>query len=400
MDTKSFVDKSSRRRIVHYFSVAIFCCVSATSAIAQNPPLRILKQPKPDLPGDYGMLDVQGTIRLRVEFMGSGKVGKVFPITTMPVSNLIELAVAATKRISFEPETREGQAVAVIRNIEYSYGPPLGGWSIPLTSIQGSLEVDQLDGQAEGVLKKAVQTLGGDKYLNAKSQIGRGKFSTIKDGVNVSFQSFTDVIVFPDKERTEFKGSGVRTVQTNTGASGWVYDGDQDLIKIQNEQQIANFRRGLRTSLDNLLRGGWHGDAELTYAGRRQASLGKRNDVLKLTYKDGLVVEFEFADDGSPQKAIYKRTGADKEEVTEEDRYAQFVETDGIKAPYIIDHVVNGVPSSRINYESIEYNKQVLDSIFAKPSNPKELKKDLKLAFRSAAVPVGQTSSGATAPVQ
>jgi hypothetical protein len=235
------------------------------------------------------------------------------------------------------------------------------------------------DSQAEAVLKNAVQTLGGEKYLNSRSQIGRGKFSTIKDGVNVSFQSFVDVIVFPDKERAEFKGSGVRTVQTNAGASGWVYDGDQDLIKNQNEQQIANFRRGLRTSLDNLLRGGWRGDAALTYAGKRQASLGKRNDVLKLTYKDGLVVEFEFDADGLPQKAIYKRTGGDNEEIKEEDHYAQFVETDGIKAPYIIDHLINGIPTSRINYESLEFNKQVSESVFAKPSNPKELKKDLKL---------------------
>lgn len=237
----------------------------------------------------------------------------------------------------------------------------------------------QGDQQAEAVLKKAVQTLGGEKYLSAKSQIGRGKFSTIKDGVNVSFQSFTDVIVFPDKERTEFKGAGVRSVQTNTGASGWVYDGDQDLIKVLNEKQVADFHRTIRTSLDYLLRGGWRGDAALTYAGKRQASLGKRNDVLKLTYKDGLVVEFEFDADGLPQKAIYKRMGGDNEEIKEEDHYAQFVETDGIKAPYIIDHVINGIPTSRINYESLEFNKQVSESVFAKPSNPKELKKDLKL---------------------
>src|SRR3954466_14660643 len=94
---------------------------------------------------------------------------------------------------------------------------------------------------AEAILKKAVQTLGGDKYLNIKSQIGRGRFSSMKDGVIVSFQSFVDVIVFPDKERTEFRGGGVRTVQTNAGASGWVYDGEQDLIKIQDARQVENF---------------------------------------------------------------------------------------------------------------------------------------------------------------
>ena len=53
---------------------------------------------------------------------------------------------------------------------------------------------------------------------------------------------------------------------------------------------------------------------------------------MKLVYKDGLVVEFEFAaDDGTPQKATYTRLNADNEEVKEEDRYAQFIDVNGIK---------------------------------------------------------------------
>ena len=43
------------------------------------------------------------------------------------------------------------------------------------------------------------------------------------------------------------------------------------------------------------------------------------------------------------------------------------------------NNFTGGVQSSRINYDSIEFNRSVPDSIFAKPSNPKELKKDLKL---------------------
>jgi hypothetical protein len=234
--------------------------------------------------------------------------------------------------------------------------------------------------QAEAVLVKAVQNLGGDKYLNVKTQIGRGKFSVIKDSTVVSFQTFLDVIVFPDKERTEFKGGGTRSVQTNTGQTGWVFDGDQELVKVQDEKQIANFKQSIRTSLDYLLRGSWRKEGELSYVGKRPATLGKRNEVVKLTYTDGLVVEFEFAaDDGLPQKAIYKRTNADNEEIKEEDRYAQFIDVNGIKSPYIIDRFTNGTPSSRINYESIEFNKTVSDSIFAKPENAKQLKKDLKL---------------------
>jgi hypothetical protein len=232
----------------------------------------------------------------------------------------------------------------------------------------------------ETVLQKAVQNLGGDKYLKVTSQVGRGRFSLMREGAVISFQAFVDVIVFPDKERTEFKGGGARSIQTNVGNTGWTFDNEAEVVKVQGEKQIENFKRSVRTSLDNLLRGQWRNEAKLSYVGKRQASLGKRNDVIKLVYNDGLTVEFEFAaDTGLPMKAIYARTTVDGEEIKEEDRYAQFVEVGGIKAPFIIDRFTNGVQSSRINYESIEYNRSIPDSIFAKPANPKELKKDLKL---------------------
>ena len=234
--------------------------------------------------------------------------------------------------------------------------------------------------KAEAVVQKAIQNLGGERYLTVKSQIGRGKFSLIKEGFVVSFQTFVDVIVYPDKERTDFRASGVKSVQTNVGDTGWVYDGDQELVKNQDAKQIANFKRGIRTSLDYLLRGHWRGQGELTYVGRRAATLGKRNEVIKLTYSDGLVVEYEFAaDDGVPQKVTYSRQNADNVEIKEEDRYALFVEVGGIKTPFIIDRFTAGVQSSRINYETVEYNKTIPDSIFTKPASAKDVKKDLKL---------------------
>ena len=305
---------------------------------------------------------------LRVEFLDTTKVGKVdFVSSNCAGESNTKQALEAAHKIKFEPKLIDGKAVKVTKKIEYTFSP-----------IETWPQVPN-DAKAEEVLFKAVTNLGGNRYLQVKSQVGRGKFSVIKENTLISFQTFVDVIVFPDKERTDFKGGGSRTIQTNSGNTGWVYDGDQELIKVQNEGQIANFKQGIRTSLDNLLRGGWKNEAELTYIGRRPATLGKRNDVVKLTYKDGFAVEFEFAaDDGLPQKAIYKRTNPDGEEIKEEDRYAQFIDVAGIKTPFIIDRVSNGTPSSRINYQSIEFNKNIPDSIFAKPSNVKDAKKDLK----------------------
>ena len=238
---------------------------------------------------------------------------------------------------------------------------------------------NKTDEKAEAVLKRAIEKLGGDKYLQVKSTVGRGRFSILRDGVIISFQSFVDVIVYPDRERTEFKGAGAKNVQTNTGETGWVFDGAAQTLGEQTKEQIENFKRSMRTSLDNLLRGAWRGKANLSYAGKREAGIGRRNDVVKLVFTDNFAVEFEFsAADGLPSKAIYRRLNPDNEEVKEEDRYAQFIDIAGIKTPFIIDHFTNNVQISRVNYESIEFNKAISDAIFAKPNNVKELKKDLK----------------------
>ncbi len=330
-------------------------------------PLTILEKPR----AAYTDVSVciQGTVRLRVEFLASGEIGKISPISTLPYG-LTENAIEAASKIKFEPEIKNGKLISKFMVVEYAF----------VIYEENFREISQKDEKAEVVLRKAVENLGGEKYLNAKSQIGRGKFSVLSGGTIVSFQNFIDVVSFPDKERTEFKSGGSKTVQTNVRQAGWIFDGNALTIKDQSEEQVNNFKRGIRTGLDNLLRGNWRKeDAKLEYAGKRQATLGTRNDVLKLIFDDGFVVEFEFSDKGLPMKSVYKRTNPDNEELNEEDRYAQFVIIEGIKTPYIIDHFSNGTHTSRINYESVEFNKQVPDSIFAKPSNVKELKKDLKL---------------------
>jgi hypothetical protein len=137
----------------------------------------------------------------------------------------------------------------------------------------------------------------------------------------------------------------------------------------------------MRTSLENLLHGWWRQDAAtLTYVGRREATLGRRNETIKLTYPDGFWIEYEFAAiEGLPAKIIYKRKiqnpDTDQmEEFSEEDRLLKFVAFSGVNAPFVIDHFRNGVQSSRINYESIEFNKTLTDSLFAKPANIKAIK--------------------------
>ncbi len=237
------------------------------------------------------------------------------------------------------------------------------------------------DQRAQAIIDRAVEVVGGNNYLNVRTMVSRGLYSNYHDGLPQVPAKFLDYIVYPDKERTEFTSAGIRVVQTNSGVTGWLFDGATKSINDMKPAQIEDFRRGIRTSVDNLLRGWWRKEgAVLSYAGRREAGLAKRNETVRLTYPDGFWIEYEFgARDGLPAKVIYKRTRKHAEsdvveEITEEDHLAKPITIDGITSSFVIDHFINGKQTSRINYESVEYNRPVPDSLFSKPESIKAIK--------------------------
>jgi hypothetical protein len=237
------------------------------------------------------------------------------------------------------------------------------------------------DPKAEAVIAHAIEALGGGAYLNVKTVVGRGFYTAFQEGMSQLPARFLDYISYPDRERTEFISSGIRVIQTNSGDTGWVYDGATKSLNDMKSGQIEDFKRGTRTSVENLLRGWWKKEgATLSYLGRREAGLARRNETVRLTYPDGFSIEYEFAaKEGLPAKVIYKRTRKkadteETEELTEEDRLAKPITIGGVTAPWVVDHFINGVQTSRINFESIEYNQVFTDSLFAKPANIKSLK--------------------------
>ena len=239
----------------------------------------------------------------------------------------------------------------------------------------------KVDPKAEAIVTRGIEVLGGSAYLNVRTVVGRGFYTAFQDGLSQLPARFLDYLVYPDRERTEFTSNGIRVIQTNSSGTGWVFDGATKTISDMKAGQIEDFKRSMRTSVENLLRGWWKKEgASLSYLGRREAGLARRNETVRLTYPDGFWVEYEFAaKEGLPAKVIYKRvrTKADSnetEELTEEDRLAKPITIGGITAAWVIDHFINGIQTSRINFESIAYNEPASDSLFVKPVNIKSLK--------------------------
>lgn len=230
------------------------------------------------------------------------------------------------------------------------------------------------DEKALAVVARAVEAMGGPAFLAVRTVISKGYYTQFREGQSGIPDSFRDYLVLPDHNRTEFKGS--RYIQTFAGDTGWAFDGRKRAINDLTSAQMADIRMTIRTSIDNILRGWWRAEgASLTYVGRREAGLARRNEVVRLTYPDGFEVEFEFdAREGLPAKVVYKRPGEEGERVEEEDRYAQFLTIEGVRFPFVIDKYRAGQQSNRVNYDTVEFNKPVPDSLFAKPADVKLIK--------------------------
>jgi hypothetical protein len=232
------------------------------------------------------------------------------------------------------------------------------------------------DEKAEEVIRRAVEALGGPAYMDVRTVVSRGYFTRYRDGVATLPIKFEHYLVFPDRERAEFSGSSIRSIQTYTGETGWIADLKGKKLLDVTPEQVADFRTSLRVTLDNLLRGWWRGEgASLAYAGRREAGVGRRNEVVRLSYPDGFKVEFEFgARDALPAKALYQKQNKEGELVEEEDRFAQFQTVGAVRAPFIVDHFSAGLQLSRVNVEALEFNRPVPDAFFARPADLKALK--------------------------
>jgi hypothetical protein len=241
---------------------------------------------------------------------------------------------------------------------------------------QTATATDEKVEKAEKIIESAIAVMGGSAYLNVRSSVGRGLFTQYKEGQAGLPSTFIDYVIFPDKERTEFRSSSGRIVQTNTGDTGWIYDGAAKTLKDMSKAQVEDFKLAVRSSIDNLLRGFWRKEgAKLSYVGRREAGLARRNEVVRLTYADGYTVDFEFgAKDSLPMKILYKRKNAEGEETAEEDRLAQHVKVEGAIVPFVIDHYSAGAQTSRINYQSIEFNGAIAETLFARPASVKAVK--------------------------
>ena len=82
--------------------------------------LSITAKPKATYTDAARQNNVQGSVLLRVTFLGNGSIGSISPVKGLPYG-LTEQAIAAARRIQFEPKKVDGVGQTVVKQVEYSF---------------------------------------------------------------------------------------------------------------------------------------------------------------------------------------------------------------------------------------------------------------------------------------
>jgi len=82
--------------------------------------IKILSKPRPGYTDAARQNNIQGTVILRVTFQANGQIGGISPVKGLG-NGLTEQAIAAARRISFEPAKVNGVPQSVTKQIEYTF---------------------------------------------------------------------------------------------------------------------------------------------------------------------------------------------------------------------------------------------------------------------------------------
>jgi len=236
--------------------------------------------------------------------------------------------------------------------------------------VAGSSQVGQAvpndtSSQAKALINQAIQALGGEAYLNVKDTAQEGRAYSFYHGQSNSTGAlYWRYTKFPDRERVEV---------TKKRDVVYVYNGDQGYeitykgTAAQDPTGMADYLRRREYSLDWVLRR-WLNEpgVALFYDGPAIAEQKQAEQVTIMNARNEAVTLFIDPATHLPIKKSFSwRDPKDKQRNIEEEVYDNYRLVQGIMTPYSVTRFYNGDMASQRFLNSIRYNQNVSDSLFA-----------------------------------
>ena len=160
------------------------------------------------------------------------------------------------------PVTRKGIKIdegkfSVVKSLRTKALRIFGALAMALCVVAGTLPAQRpgltghIDPKARQMLDRAIQALGGQAFLSAKSLTTKGRVFFFRTATPPGWNHIESWVVFPDKRRFSY-GKTKPVILINNGDKGWELD-RYGLIS-QPDQQLQGWIISNRYSLENMLR--------------------------------------------------------------------------------------------------------------------------------------------------
>ena len=259
------------------------------------------------------------------------------------------------------------EAFSVANSIQTSILRILAAVALLVGPLSGTLPAQQpavpqipsrIDPQARQMLDRAIQALGGQAFLTAKSMTSKGRIFFFQEGKTAGMEPFESWVQYPDKSRlaiarnkknismlegsVTYEGETKAITLINNGDKGWELD--QMGLIVQPDQQIQNWKLANRYSLENLLRLRINEPGVLIQMGKVDFVDNLPVQGIEIFAAGGTSVRLDLDRRTFLPSRISYRVRNVKEEAWDEysDSYSDYKMVEGIQVPMHVTRYLNG----------------------------------------------------------
>jgi len=212
------------------------------------------------------------------------------------------------------------------------------------------------DPQARQMLDRAIQGLGGQAFLKAKSLTTKGRTFFFQDGNTTGMEPYESWVVYPDKRRFSY-GKTKPVILINNGDKGWELD-RYGLIS-QPDQQLQGWIISNRYSLENLLRLRVNEPGVLIQMGKVDFVDNIATQGIEIIAPGGTSVRLDLHRQTYVPFRISYRVRNVKEDAWDDysDAYSDYRPVDGIQTPMHVTRYLKGDRIGETFRASAHYNE-------------------------------------------
>ncbi|MGA3325625.1 MAG: hypothetical protein ABSF45_14225 [Terriglobia bacterium] len=240
----------------------------------------------------------------------------------------------------------------------------LGAFAVTLCLMPGTLQAQQpsapqlpgrIEPQARQMLDRAIQALGGQAFLNAKSLTTKGRVFFFQDGATAGLEPFESYMLYPDKRRFSY-GKTKPVVQIFNGDKAWELD-RMGLMALS-DREVQSWIRSNRYSVENLFRLRINEPGVLIQLGKVDFVDNVATQGIEVIAPGGTSVRVDLhRQTFLPSRVTYRVRNVQEEAWDDySDAYSDYKTVAGIQTPMHITRYLNGDRIGETFRNSAQYN--------------------------------------------